>query len=118
MIKPNYKLEEAPASGPLLRSAKGFVLKMANRTGMSSVVAATKWRQQRLLVLCYHGVSQDDEHKWSDLYISPERLEQRLDLLQKLGSNIVPLDKAIDGLYAGELPQRAVSLTFDDGACD
>ena len=118
LIKPNFNLVEAPAPAPFLRTAKGFVLKMANRSGMSSVVASTKWRQSRLLVLCYHGISQDDEHEWSDLYISPERLEQRLALLKKLGSQVVPLDRAIDGLYAGELPQRAVSLTFDDGACD
>lgn len=118
MIKPNYKVIETPAPVPFLRSAKGFVLKMANRTGMSSALAATRWRRERLLVLCYHGISQDDEHEWSDLYISPERLEQRLELLKKLDTTVMPLDKAVDGLYAGELPQRAVSITFDDGACD
>jgi peptidoglycan/xylan/chitin deacetylase (PgdA/CDA1 family) len=118
VIKPNYKLVEEPAPVPFLRSAKGFALKVANRTGMSSALASSKWRQQRLLVLCYHGVSQDDEHEWSDLYISPDRFEQRLALLKKLSANVLPLDQAIDGLYAGELPQRAISITFDDGACD
>lgn len=102
----------------LLRSAKGLALKVANRSGVSSAVASSRWRQDRLLVLCYHGVSQDDEHEWSDLYISPERLAQRLDQLKKLNATVLPLDKAVDDLYAGALPQRAISLTFDDGACD
>lgn len=102
----------------LLRTAKAVALKVANKSGVSSAVASSRWRQQRLLVLCYHGVSQDDEHEWATLYISPERLEQRLEQLHKLKAAVLPLDEAVDRLYAGNLPPRAVSLTFDDGACD
>jgi peptidoglycan/xylan/chitin deacetylase (PgdA/CDA1 family) len=117
VIKQNPNLV-APPSVPFLRSAKRFALKVANRTGMSSAVGASKWRQQRLLVLCYHGISQLDEHEWSDLYISPERFEQRLEMLRKIGATVLPLDQAVEGLYAGDLPQKAVCVTFDDGACD
>lgn len=101
-----------------LRTAKRLALTVANRSGISSAIAASRWRQKRLLVLCYHGVSQDDEHLWSDLYISPERLAQRLQQLHDMRSPILPLDEAVDHLYAGSLPSNAVSLTFDDGACD
>jgi len=118
VIKPNYRLIESPAPVPFLRSAKGFVLKVANRTGVSTALASSKWRQQRLLILCYHGVSQLDEHEWSDLYVSPEKLEQRLELLRNTGTTVLPLDEAIERLYQGNLPQQSVSLTFDDGACD
>lgn len=118
MIKPNYEIVETPAPEPFLRTAKRIVLKAANRIGVSSAVGASRWRQQRLLVLCYHGISQVDEHEWSSLYISPERLERRMEVLRKSGTTVLPLDKAVDALYNHELPQQAVAITFDDGACD
>ncbi|MEP6833169.1 MAG: polysaccharide deacetylase family protein [Gemmatimonas sp.] len=107
-----------PSPISLLRSARSLALKVANKSGVSRAIGSSHWRQQRLLVLCYHGVSQDDEHEWATLYISPARLEQRLEQLHKLKTTVLPLDQAMDALYRGELPQRAISLTFDDGACD
>jgi peptidoglycan/xylan/chitin deacetylase (PgdA/CDA1 family) len=107
-----------PSPLALLRSARALALKTANVTGISDVVASSRWRQNRLLVLCYHGISQADEHEWGSLYISPERLAERLDHLKRLKANVLPLDEAVDRLYAGTLPPRAVCLTFDDGACD
>ncbi|MGV3710966.1 MAG: polysaccharide deacetylase family protein [Gemmatimonas sp.] len=107
-----------PSPRTLLRSARALALKTANVTGLSGAVASSRWRQDRLLVLCYHGVSQADEHEWATLYISPERLAERLDHLKRLNANVLPLDEAVERLYAGTLPPRAVCLTFDDGACD
>ncbi|MEO7362172.1 MAG: polysaccharide deacetylase family protein [Gemmatimonadaceae bacterium] len=108
-----------PSRLALIRSARSLAFKFANKSGVSGAIASSRWRQQRLLVLCYHGISQDDEHEWGQtLYISPERLEQRLEQLRKLKAAVLPLDQAVDALYAGDLPPLAVSLTFDDGACD
>jgi|GEM_PF-263605 len=118
VVKPSQQRSDVPASVQFLRSAKKLALKVANRTGVSSAIGASKWRQQRLLVLCYHGISQLDEHLWSDLYVSPERLEQRLEVLHRTGSTILPLDIAVEALYAGDLPPQSVSVTFDDGMCD
>ena len=79
----------------------------------------SRWRQDRLLILGYHGISQHDEHQWKpDLFITPELLNSRLRFLRSSGFNILPLDEALRQLRAGTLPERSVSLTFDDGYVD
>jgi len=89
---------------------------------MSSVagdlIADSAWRRRRLLILCYHGVSLSDEHEWSDLYISPQQFEDRLAMLRSSRATILPLEDALIRLRSESLPQRAVALTFDDGAYD
>jgi peptidoglycan/xylan/chitin deacetylase (PgdA/CDA1 family) len=92
---------------------------LSNQIGLTRRLATSVWRQQRLLVLCYHGVSLADEHRWNpELYISPATLSRRLDTLTRLRCAVLPLDEAVAGLYAGTLPPRAVTLTFDDGFYD
>ena len=79
----------------------------------------SRWRQDRLLILGYHGVSQHDEHEWKpDLFITAELLESRLRFLKSSGFNILPLDTALAQLRGGTLPERSVSITFDDGYVD
>jgi len=88
-------------------------------SGVSRLIADSHWRQQRLLILCYHGVSQDDEHLWRpNLYMEPGILRQRLEVLQRGKYNVLPLGQALSQLRAGELPPRSVVITFDDGMCD
>ena len=89
------------------------------QTGIGRLVANSKWRRQRLLILCYHGVALADEHEWCPgLYVGPSHLERRLALLQRLDCSVLPLKEAITRLYLGDLPPRAVVLTFDDGYFD
>jgi peptidoglycan/xylan/chitin deacetylase (PgdA/CDA1 family) len=60
-----------------------------------------------------------DEHEWNPrLYLSPAALETRLRILRDTGCAVLPLDAAVEQLYAGALPPRAVALTFDDGYVD
>ena len=84
----------------------------------SQFVVDGAWRQKRLLVLCYHGVSKADEDDSSDLYVSPEHLERRPRLLKRLNAPIVPFAHAVEQLFSGVLPPRAVALTLDDRAYD
>ena len=71
------------------------------------------------MILCYHGVSLDDEHEWNPtLYISARTLARRLDALRRLGCTVLSLPEAVDRLYEKSLPKRAVVLTFDDGYYD
>jgi peptidoglycan/xylan/chitin deacetylase (PgdA/CDA1 family) len=93
-------------------------LSAARGAGAFSVAANSAWRQRRLMVLCYHGVSVRDEHEWSSLYVSQDHLRRRLQRLRELDCNLLPLGEALERQRAGELPPRAVSITFDDGAAD
>jgi peptidoglycan/xylan/chitin deacetylase (PgdA/CDA1 family) len=102
----------------MLKQAKNGVLRLAERTGASRLLSGSAWRRHRLLILCYHGVSMDDEHEWGGLYISPETLRRRMELVARVGCNVLPLSEAVERLQNGTLPDRAVVITFDDGFHD
>lgn len=60
------------------------------------------------LVLCYHGVS----HHWpSILAVTPDRLRGQLEFLVRHGYSGVTFSEIV----AGEVPAKAVAITFDDG---
>jgi peptidoglycan/xylan/chitin deacetylase (PgdA/CDA1 family) len=83
------------------------------------VIAATGWRRRRLLILGYHGVSLDDEHLWDGtVYMPPKVFERRLHIIREAGCTVLPLQVALERLYEGTLPPRAVALVFDDGFHD
>lgn len=103
----------------LYKEAKLSVLRVARSTGMTSRVRDSAWRSRRLLIIAYHGVSLADEHEWSPyLYMPRELLRERLTLLRDGHYRVLPLAVALERLYDGTLPPRAVALTFDDGAHD
>jgi peptidoglycan/xylan/chitin deacetylase (PgdA/CDA1 family) len=79
----------------------------------------SQWRHDRLLILGYHGIAQYNEHLWAPaLFITAELFENRLEFLRSSGFNILPLETALRHLREGTLPERSVSLTFDDGYVD
>jgi peptidoglycan/xylan/chitin deacetylase (PgdA/CDA1 family) len=103
----------------MLRTAKLTGLNVLRAAGFFRIVANSDWRRQRLLILCYHGTSLEDEHLWRPLlYIHPEKLERRLQLLKKGGYSVVPLGEGLGRLRSGTLPHRSVAITFDDGTYD
>ena len=104
---------------PITVLVKRRLLRAASRLGLLNGLRESTWRQRRLLILCYHSVSIDDEHEWSGTYsMSPALLESRFRMLRDGGYNVLPLDEAIRRLYEGSLPPRSVALTFDDGMFD
>jgi peptidoglycan/xylan/chitin deacetylase (PgdA/CDA1 family) len=105
-------------STAMLRSSKLALLRMARTAGLDALLLGSAWRRRRLLILCYHGVSLDDEHRWSGLYVPPEHFRRRLEILARERCAVLPLDSAVRGLREGTLPERAVSITFDDGFHD
>jgi peptidoglycan/xylan/chitin deacetylase (PgdA/CDA1 family) len=103
----------------ILRAAKSVILGAVHRAGVLEAVRDSRWRQQRLLILAYHGVSLEDEHEWDpELYMSPSKFESRLDALERGTYNVLPLTDALAALDEGRLPPRSVALTFDDGLFD
>ena len=80
-------------------------------------VANSAWRRRRLLILCYHGVSLQDEHEWNGgLFVTPAFLRRRFEILRDRGYVVLQLGEAVRGLRRGTLPPRSVVLTFDDGS--
>jgi hypothetical protein len=109
----------ARGTPPLTVVMKRSVLGASSRLGLLSGIRDSAWRKRRLLILCYHSISIDDEHEWSGTYsMSPALLESRLRMLRDGGYNVLPLGEAVRRLYEGSLPPRSVALTFDDGMFD
>ena len=103
----------------MLKKFKQAALQSLKTTGVSTLVHNSRWRRQRLLILAYHGISLSDEHIWNgSQFISPDTFRSRLQLLKKSNCAVLPLDQAIERLYASDLPDRAVAITFDDGTSD
>ena len=66
---------------PITRDAvslKQTLYRAARGLGGLAAARNSQWRGERLLILCYHGVSLDDEHCWNpSLYVSPETFRGR-----------------------------------------
>jgi len=103
----------------MLKKIKQAVLSAAKTSGVFSLVRNSKWRRERLLILAYHGIALDDEHQWNPaLYMRPDYFRARLQLIKESGHTVLPLSEALRCLYAGDLPEQSVALTFDDGNYD
>jgi peptidoglycan/xylan/chitin deacetylase (PgdA/CDA1 family) len=103
----------------MLKPFKLAALGMLRGSGVFSLVTNSRWRQQRLLILCYHGVSLEDEHLWRPLlYMQPQKLAERFEFLKKGHFSVLPLAESLQRLQTETLPPRSVALTFDDGGHD
>lgn len=66
-------------------------------------------------VLCYHGVCDDPPDEWS---VTPAKLRAHMRLL-RTEANPVSLGEIVAWVQGrGDLPPRAVAVTFDDGYLD
>lgn len=102
-----------------LKSLKRSALGFSKALGVFTVLKNSEWRRRRLLIVCYHGISIEDEHEWNpSLYMKAGDLARRFEALRTGGYNVLPLGEAVRRLYARDLPPRSVAITFDDGYYD
>ena len=102
----------------LHRRIKILTLRATERAGLFSRIGESQWRQNRLLILCYHGVALADEDRWSDVHISESHLRHRFEILRSERCSLLSLDEALERLSHGDLPPRSVTVTFDEGLYD
>ncbi len=103
----------------MLKKLKQAALVGLRTFGAFNLVQGSNWRRKRLLILGYHGLSLEDEHLWNpDLFMHPDCFRSRLQLLKDRGCAVLPLGEAVQRLYANDLPENSVALTFDDGYYD
>ena len=48
----------------MLKAIECAFLQTFKTAGIFRMVRDSEWRRQRLLILCYHSISLDDEHEW------------------------------------------------------
>jgi peptidoglycan/xylan/chitin deacetylase (PgdA/CDA1 family) len=102
----------------MIANIKGSVMRAAHWSGAMKSVAASRWRRDRLLILCYHWLSYQDEHQADPLYVTPTFFRRRLQRLRDGGFSVLRLDEALERLGQGTLPPKSVAITFDDGTRD
>ena len=102
-----------------LKTIKITVLKSSRKLGLLGAVGRSSWRTRRLLILCYHGVSQHDEHLWNQaLYLPLDTFRRHMELLVRNDCSVLSLGEAVSRLRRSDLPPRSVVITFDDGPYD
>ena len=73
-------------------------------------------RSGNALILLYHRVAGVRSDPWS-LAVTPRHFEEHLEVLRR-DARPIRLEQLSKSLVDGELPERAVAVTFDDGYAD
>lgn len=95
-------------------SVKVASLRVAKALGMFRLaeMLTAHW----LRIICYHGVSFDDEHLFRPkLFMSPANFEQRMTWLKSRGFAVLTLKDALLKRRENRLPRLPTVITIDDG---
>jgi peptidoglycan/xylan/chitin deacetylase (PgdA/CDA1 family) len=102
-----------------VRSLKQVCLTTGKSCGLFKLASTSGFRNSRVLVLGYHGVSLEDEHLWNpSLYLSADTFRRRMEALKRSRCTVLSLEEGLSRIAAHKLPERSVVLTFDDGTYD
>ncbi len=95
----------------MYKSLKIFTLHLLKYSGIFAF--AKFYYRNSPRIICYHGFNILDEAEFiPGTFIKAETFKERLKLLEKLGSEFIPLE---DIIKSHKLPKLPVVLTFDDG---
>jgi peptidoglycan/xylan/chitin deacetylase (PgdA/CDA1 family) len=93
---------------------KAFALYLSRLFGLFYV--ASRFTAQQPRILCYHGVSLEDEHRFRPgLFLRGETFASRLRLLRKWSMRPVTLDALYEAAGKGYFESGMVVVTIDDG---
>jgi peptidoglycan/xylan/chitin deacetylase (PgdA/CDA1 family) len=85
--------------------------------GLKTLRHSARWLRSRFtngaLILGYHRIANVSKDPF-DMCIGVDAFAGHLKILRQL-ANPISLEKLVDGLRKGNLPERAVAITFDDG---
>jgi peptidoglycan/xylan/chitin deacetylase (PgdA/CDA1 family) len=85
-------------------------------SGFDRLILDSAWRQRRLPIFCFHGVSTADEHEcYPGFFLTREVFRRKLSLVRELGLTPLSIEEGVQRLMAGTLPKRSVVITLDDG---
>jgi len=81
----------------------------------AGVPALARWQRSKLLaILMFHGVEGEPIYPPCGYVLDAATLRRDLEYVRR-HFNVLPLEEALERLRDGTLPNRAATLTFDDG---
>jgi len=84
------------------------------RCGIARLISF--FNRDKLIILCFHSISQKDEHRfWPGVFISEEKVSRLLNYLQRSHFNVISLQDAELYLRGEAQFKYPVVITFDDG---
>ncbi len=91
--------------------SKRLIKKALGLCGAASIARRVTRRRPRILM--YHGLTRDrDIGDWTQVHVDDFRAQMNY---LKSAFHPMPLGKLVDSLETGDIPPRAVAVTFDDG---
>ena len=80
-----------------------------------ALVGELTTRQDGPRILCYHGVTEQPPDEWS---VTPQQLSEQMEIVCGEGNPVSIAQIVAWLLDGGDLPERAIAITFDDGYQD
>ncbi|WP_088330329.1 polysaccharide deacetylase family protein [Lacimicrobium sp. SS2-24] len=93
---------------------KALILRLSKVLGLFYL--ARKLTANKTRVLCYHGISVEDEHLFRPgLFMQKSTFARRMQLLKEWNFTSISLDDYIDQREQGVVKKNAMVITIDDG---
>lgn len=97
-----------------MQSLKIILLYLLRACGLFSLFSYLN--KNKSLVLCYHGTSLNDEHKFMPAnYVTNKRFKRRLEKLKTQGYKFISLSQLLHRINENKVSNKEVVITIDDG---